>query len=78
MDNFSFAFLSRTFQLTILITDENDHAPVFDEPAYSLLLLESMETGLILTHIIATDGDLTPPNNIFTYSFGSGDSTYNS
>ena len=50
---------------------------MFDEPEYSLLLLENVETGLILTHIIATDMDSTAPNNIFTYSFESGDFTYN-
>ena len=52
---------------------------MFDKSEYLLPgVPENTEIGLILTQIIVTDGDSEPPNNIFMYSFGSGESTYNS
>ena len=71
-------FFLLPFQLTVIITDENDHPPIFDVSGYTLDLDENIDTGLIFAHIIATDGDSTSPNNVVTFSFGSLGSTYNS
>nr|XP_039270866.1 protocadherin Fat 4-like isoform X2 [Styela clava] len=51
--------------ITIKITDENDHAPIFDSATQRLEILESLAPGTEVTKITATDGDV---NNEVIYS----------
>lgn len=50
--------------LTILVTDTNDHDPVFEQQEYKESLRENLEVGYEVLTVRATDGDAPPNANI--------------
>ncbi|KAI6657141.1 Hedgling [Oopsacas minuta] len=59
-------------QVTITITDNNDHVPVFSQPNYSFTVLEDRSADFKIGMVIATDLD-EGVNGEVTYVFVSGD-----
>ncbi|CAF3758778.1 unnamed protein product [Rotaria socialis] len=49
--------LSSTFNFTLIIMDENDNPPKFDEEIYSIDIIETIPLNSILIHFHATDPD---------------------
>ncbi|XP_067672653.1 protocadherin Fat 4-like [Haliotis asinina] len=74
--------MDRTFELWVEVCDlgercnrtvagvtvlTNFYAPVFTPKQYSVSVSETVGYGIPLVTLIATDGDLTPPNNLVRY-----------
>ena len=59
-------------QLTVEVTDVNDHAPQFDSEAYSVSVPELSGIGTVVTTLLATDEDVGMNANL-TYSIIAGD-----
>lgn len=55
-------------QIELIITDQNDNAPLFSLPYYSVALPEDVEIGTLVTKIHATDADIGI-NRKIKYSF---------
>ena len=49
--------LSNTLNFTLIITDENDHSPIFDEEIYFINITETTRLNTTLIHFHATDAD---------------------
>jgi hypothetical protein len=49
--------LSNTLNFSLIISDENDNAPIFDKPFYSINITEIMPINTTLIHFHATDAD---------------------
>ncbi|XP_060035061.1 protocadherin-18 isoform X2 [Erinaceus europaeus] len=56
--------------LKISISDSNDNSPAFEEPSYTIQLLESLPVGTLLLDLNATDPD-EGANGKILYSFSS-------
>ncbi|XP_060554976.1 protocadherin Fat 4-like isoform X1 [Ruditapes philippinarum] len=67
-DNSSTAKTGRV-NMTILIEDINDNAPVFEKSNYKEVVSDSSPIGFILVTVKATDSDGTAPNNEVIYTF---------
>ncbi|GCC29831.1 hypothetical protein chiPu_0008273 [Chiloscyllium punctatum] len=65
---------SGTAQVTIIVNDANDNAPVFPQSVYRVSLLESAASGTQVIILNATDLD-DGTNGEINYSFGSHTST---
>ncbi|XP_074833686.1 cadherin EGF LAG seven-pass G-type receptor 2 isoform X2 [Carettochelys insculpta] len=57
--------------LTILVSDTNDHAPVFEQEEYKESVRENLEVGYEVLTVRATDGDASANANIL-YRFLNG------
>ena len=53
--------------LVVNVTDENDNAPVFDEPDYNISLPVSTGVGTSVLQVQATDADSPGPNSDISY-----------
>ena len=51
------AMLTFSLQLTVLITDENDNSPVFQQSSYSTAVSEALAVGSGILNVLATDTD---------------------
>ncbi|XP_025049715.1 protocadherin gamma-C5-like isoform X2 [Alligator sinensis] len=60
---------SGTAQITVVVLDANDNAPLFDHPVYKVSLLENTPVETLLIKLNATDPD-EGPNGEVQYSFG--------
>ncbi|XP_019361542.1 PREDICTED: protocadherin gamma-C5-like [Gavialis gangeticus] len=60
---------SGTAQITVVVLDANDNAPLFDQPVYKVSLLENTPLETRLIKLNATDPD-EGPNGEVQYSFG--------
>ena len=49
--------------IVINLRDINDKTPTFNQPLYSIKILETTPVNLTILTVSATDGDLTAPNN---------------
>ena len=61
--------LSSTRQLRVVITDTNDHSPIFDKSSYNADLIENNFEGASVIHVVATDEDIGV-NAELEYSLG--------
>ncbi|XP_070537213.1 protocadherin Fat 4-like [Ptychodera flava] len=61
---------------TILISDFNDNAPIFDKNSYSFDVLENAEVGTVLEVITATDADSGLNGEILFYVKDGGDGKF--
>ena len=59
--------LSSTSQVRIMISDENDNPPVFQQSSYFASISESSSLGQLVLSVVATDADVGQNANI-TYS----------
>jgi hypothetical protein len=60
--------LSNSLNFTLIISDENDNAPIFDKQFYSINITEIMPINTTLLHIHATDADEeNTPNSQIEY-----------
>uniref|UniRef100_H3AK35 Cadherin domain-containing protein n=1 Tax=Latimeria chalumnae TaxID=7897 RepID=H3AK35_LATCH len=57
-----------TLQVTIIVLDSNDNAPLFDQKIYFVNLLENVSKGTLVIKLNATDAD-EGSNGEVTYSF---------
>ena len=62
--------LSSTAQVAILISDENDNPPVFQQSSYSASVSESSSPGQLILSVVATDADIGQNANITYYIQG--------
>ncbi|XP_041110820.1 cadherin EGF LAG seven-pass G-type receptor 1 isoform X2 [Polyodon spathula] len=53
-----------TSYLTVTVSDNNDHTPIFELSEYKVILRENMEVGFEVTTIRATDGDAASNANM--------------
>ena len=60
--------LSSSLNVTVRVTDFNDHAPVFQQSLYDVTVLENYAVGLELVRVNATDLDIGS-NGEVTYAF---------
>jgi hypothetical protein len=49
--------LTNSLNFTLIIIDENDNTPIFDQDMYTLNISETVPTGTLLVHFHATDND---------------------
>ena len=68
-----FPRLSSTGTLSVLLQDENDNAPQFDQDKYTFKLKENNDPGLVLATLQARDADIGT-NGQLTYTL-SGDNS---
>ena len=68
-----FPRLSSTGTLSVLLQDENDNAPQFDQDKYTFKLKENNDPGLVLATLQAQDADIGT-NGQLTYTL-SGDNS---
>ncbi|XP_023607810.1 protocadherin gamma-B1-like [Myotis lucifugus] len=68
--------LSGTTQIQILVTDANDHAPVFSQDTYRVRLQENVPRGTSVLRVKATDQD-EGANAQITYAFLSAPTSTN-
>ncbi|XP_048399612.1 protocadherin-10-like [Stegostoma tigrinum] len=61
---------SGVLQISIIVKDANDNAPVFPESEYGINIFENLATGTQVIILNATDLD-NGPNGEISYSFGS-------
>ena len=63
-------------EMSILVQDQNDNDPVFQQPSYEKLLVENVPVGISVVTIRATDAD-EGSNGAVTYSIvnDSGDAS---
>ena len=54
--------LSNTFNFTLIVLDENDNAPAFDQPSYTINISETVPAQTVLFHFHAADAD--EPNTL--------------
>ncbi|MEE6478625.1 hypothetical protein FKM82_011900 [Ascaphus truei] len=59
---------SGSSQITVIVIDINDNAPMFDQSTYKINLLENLPIGTIIMTLNATDPD-DGPNGEIEYSF---------
>ncbi|XP_050394981.1 cadherin-23 isoform X6 [Patella vulgata] len=64
--------LASTVNVSIVMEDLNDNAPVFEQNKYSAVVPENSTEGTVLLVVKATDLDGTNPNNEFIYRIESG------
>ena len=58
--------------IVITVTDVNDNAPMFDSDNVKIItVVENAARGTLLASEVASDADLTAPNNTITYSIDS-------
>lgn len=57
--------LSSTAVISIMVQDENDHAPVFDQKLYKFTLEENNKPGTIVGQVKATDEDVGENGAVF-------------
>ena len=50
--------MSNVVNVSILITDVNDNAPVFSRPAYQVSVYENISSSMALVQLLATDADV--------------------
>uniref|UniRef100_T1IXK6 Cadherin domain-containing protein n=1 Tax=Strigamia maritima TaxID=126957 RepID=T1IXK6_STRMM len=63
--------LSTSTELKIVVSDVNDHGPVFTHGDQSLEILETTPVGTRVTKVVATDEDAPGPNSSVLYSLAS-------
>ena len=64
---------SNSLNFTLIILDENDNAPQFDQQSYSLNVSEALPIDTLLVHFHATDADEeNTPNSQVEYRFVNG------
>ncbi len=56
------------FNFSIVVTDENDHAPQFERSLYQISIFENQPPNMILFKVKATDADATQANSNVKYS----------
>lgn len=61
--------LSSRHNLTVLVTDANDHGPVFSQSSYSVRQAENNRKGQFLLHVSASDEDIGN-NGLIHYELG--------
>ncbi|EDV25061.1 uncharacterized protein TRIADDRAFT_25152, partial [Trichoplax adhaerens] len=59
--------LNSTTKVTVIVTDQNDHDPKFNQTRYSASIAESVAINTTVTTVYATDAD-SGPNQIIRYS----------
>ena len=70
--------LSNNLNFTLIIVDENDNPPMFDQEFYSLNVSENYPIDTLLIHFHATDNDEEYTNNsLIEYRFVNGSRTDN-
>ena len=62
--------LSSTAQITVMISDENDNPPVFQQSNYSASVSESSSPGQLVLSVVAIDADIDQNANITYYIQG--------
>ena len=67
--------LSTTMSMTVVVGDSNDHSPVFDPKAYTLVVPEDISLGTALLQVFATDDD-KDSNAQMLYTMVEGDDFY--
>lgn len=60
-------------QVTVLITNINDHPPYFDKTEFNLTLLEDESVGTILEQVVASDVDTEDDYLVYTILSGNND-----
>ena len=67
-DSYGSVVQSSSVPVSIVITDVNDNAPLFDLPSYQLNVSESTPVGQSLLTVSASDSDVSSVNSALTYS----------
>ena len=59
---------SATMEMVVMVIDDNDHAPRFEERQYTFDVLENVPVGSVIGQVNATDND-DGHNAVVSYSF---------